>query len=125
MDEQSLKDRFMRFAISVLRFTEKFPKQTSYFIIEKQLIRCSSGSASGYRAVCRARSLPDFIYKLGNVEEELDETLFWLEYTEKVDKRWEFDILPIHLEGNELISIIVKSIDTSKKKLTPGGSMKK
>ncbi len=115
MDEQSLKDRIMNFALSILKLTAKFPKQTVYFIIEKQIIRCSSGSAAGYRAACRARSHPDFIYKLGNVEEELDETLFWLEFMVKVDKVWEFEIKPLHNEGNELLSIIVKSIATSKK----------
>ena len=117
MTESELKGRFMKFAIDVYNLTKQFPRETVYFKIVDQIIPCSSSASSNYRAACRGKSLSDFIAKLGIVEEELDETLFWLDYLISVDNRWEPDVKPIQKEGNELISIIVASIKTSRKKL--------
>ena len=114
MDEKTLKARFMRFALSIVRLTTKFPKETVYFVITNQIIRASSGAAANYRAACRGRTKPDFINKLGVVEEETDEAIFWLEFTLGVDAKWQPDITPIEREGNELLSIIVASLKTSK-----------
>ncbi len=117
MNQEELSARFMRFAIAIVRLTEKFPRKTVYFIIEKQIIRCSSSAGANYRAACRAKSGPDFINKLKIVEEELDETLFWLEFTIAVDPIWNSDVSPLKKEGNELLSIIVASIKTSRQNL--------
>ncbi len=117
MDEKSLKERFMKFALDIVRLTERFPKETVYFVIGKQMIRSASSSAANYRAACRGRSKPDFINKLGIVEEESDETLFWLEFTVGVDSIWKEIVAPLHKEGDELLSIIVASIKTSKNRL--------
>ena len=117
MDEKLLKERFFKFALSVVRLTEKFPNEQPYYVIKNQITKSSTSSAANYRAVCRARSSADFLNKLGVVEEELDETLFWLEFTEAVDSKWSREIEPIYQEGNELLSIIVASIKTAKKKL--------
>ena len=117
MDEKLLKERFFKFALSVIRLTEKFPNEQPYYVIKNQITKSSTSSAANYRAVCRARSSADFLNKLGVVEEELDETLFWLEFTEAVDSKWSQEIEPIYQEGNELLSIIVASIKTAKEKL--------
>ena len=50
------------------------------------------------------------------VEEETDESIFWLEYTNGIDKKWEPLTKPLIQEGNELTAIIVASIKTSKKR---------
>ena len=110
-----MKERFLRFALAVYCLTKKFPKETVYFVIERQLLKCSSSSAANYNAVCRGRTRPDFINKLRVVEEELDETLFWFKYTCGIDKRWISETLPLESEGDELISIIVASIKTALK----------
>lgn len=117
MNPEDLKARFFRFAIDVVRFTEKFPRKTVYFIIEKQLIRCSSSSAANYNAACCGKSGPDFINKLKTVEEELDETVFWLNYTVGIDSIWEPETFVLKKEAKELLSIIVASIKTSRKTL--------
>ena len=119
MTEAILKQRFKTFALDIFRLTKKFPKETVYFELARQIIRCSSSSASNYNAACRAKSRADFINKLKIVEEELDESLFWLDYLIGVDKCWEPVVKPLQIEGNELISIIVASIKTSRKKLKP------
>src|SRR5688572_23539863 len=116
MNEEDLKNRFKKFTISIVRMTEKFPKQEVYFTISRQIIRCATSPAANYRAACRAKSTPDFINKLKIVEEELDETLLWLEFTVGVNVMWEETLKPLEREGNELLSIIVASIKTSRKK---------
>jgi len=60
--------------------------------------------------------LSDFIAKLAIVEEEIDEPVFWLEYTNGIDKKWEPLTKPLIKEGNELTAITVASIKTSKQR---------
>jgi|SRR4030095_1607413 four helix bundle protein len=115
MDEQSLIKRFMKFALDVYKITQLFPKENVYFKITDQLIRCSSSPAANYRAACRAKSGPDFINKLKIVEEELDESLFWLKYTNGVNSKWISITEPLLKEGNELLSITVASIKTTRR----------
>jgi len=116
MTESELQERFKAFAINVYQLTRLFPKEPVYNKIEDQLTRCSSSAASNYRAACRGKSISDFINKLCIVEEETDESVFWLEYTNGVDKKWEPETRPLIKEGNELLSIIVASIKTAKKR---------
>lgn len=118
MRENNLKERFMRFALNIVQFTDKFPQRTVYFVISKQLLKAASSCAANYRASCRGKSKPDFIAKLGIVEEETDESLFWLEFTERVDEKWKEDVAPLKVEAEELLAITVASIKTAKYNLT-------
>jgi len=82
----------------------------------KQLIRSSSSVGANYRAACRAKSLADFINKLKIVEEEADESIYFLELIDELDSSFKKAVTPIIKEGNELLSIIVASINTSKRR---------
>lgn len=115
MNEIILKERFFQFAIAVYQLTKNFPKERVYFIITDQVLRSSSSTAANYRAACRGKSRPDFIYKLRIVEEELDESLYWFKYTKAVNSDWVKLISPLESEANELLSIVVSSIKTSLK----------
>lgn len=72
-------------------------------------------TAANYRAACRGKSGPDFINKLKIVEEELDETMFWLEFLVAVLPEIRTDIVPIYKEADELLAITVSSIKTARK----------
>jgi four helix bundle protein len=72
--------------------------------------------ASNYRAACRARSKAEFIAKMGIVEEEADETLFWLEVLEEVEIFNRNSISFLMKECNEILSIAVSSINTARKR---------
>lgn len=110
-----MQDRLKNYALSIIFFTEQLPDVYKYKVVTNQIIRSSSSSAANYRAACRARSAADFIAKMGIVEEELDETLFWLEFIIGISDKWELHITPLSKEGNELLAIIVSSIVTAKK----------
>ncbi|MEZ4956460.1 MAG: four helix bundle protein [Saprospiraceae bacterium] len=116
MDKKELQERLKRFAIVVVRFAEGLPDTVGLRTVKGQIVRSGSSSAANYRAACRAKSDADYIYKMGIVEEELDETLFWLEFTVGIDEKYRDTVRPLWKEGDELLAIIVRSIITKKKK---------
>ena len=114
MSIEDLKNRFKKFAIEVAMLIQKLPKNTINNAYCNQLIRCSSSSAANYRAACRAKSPADFINKLKIVEEESDESVYWLEliktFNELEDPK--FDLLL--KESCELEKIFTASAITAK-----------
>ena len=81
MTKKELQDRLKHFAIVIIQFAENLPSTAGFRTVRNQIVRSASSSAANYRAACRAKSDKDYIYKMEIVEEELDETLFWLEFT--------------------------------------------
>lgn len=116
MKDNPLKNRFKYFALSIIRLVEKFPNKAEYWTIGKQMIDSATSSAANYRATSRAKSAKDFIHKLKIVEEELDETMFWLELSVGVSEQWRLPVAPLYKEANELLSITVASIKTCRSK---------
>lgn len=114
MGFEELKNRFKKFAICVAKLIQELPKNTINTAYCNQLIRSSSSSAANYRAACRGKSPADFIYKLKIVEEELDESIFFLEMIHEFNSVHTDDIPTIIKEGNELLAITIKSIKTTR-----------
>ncbi|MBD0367008.1 MAG: four helix bundle protein [Flavisolibacter sp.] len=115
MDKQELRDRLKNYAIAIVKFSEELPDKSGFRTIKNQIVRSAPSSAANYRAACRAKSDADFINKMETVEEELDETLFWLEFTVGLSEEYRLKIKPLWKEGDELLAIIVSSIITKKK----------
>jgi four helix bundle protein len=111
---QDLKKRFFQFAIDVALLIQKLPKSVVNNAYANQLVRSSSSPGTNYRAALRGKSTSDYIYKLKIVEEELDESMYFLELLHyfNPDERPEIDALL--KETDELLSIVVASIKTSK-----------
>lgn len=111
LDKKQLQDRTMGFAIDIIQLTEKFPKNTAAFVVEKQIIRSATSVAANYRAISRAKSETDFIHKLSIVEEEeaADETMFWLELCMNLNLTEKNILDKLYQEANEILSIIVAS----------------
>jgi len=116
MKEDELKKRFKEWAVAVVLFTRQFPKEPEFKSIRGQLVRSAPASAANYRAVCRGKSTPDFINKLKIVEEELDESMFWLEFAVALSADLRPAVVPLYKEADELLSIVVASIKTSRNK---------
>lgn len=117
MNSSDLKTRFLKWSIQVVFFLRDLENNEENRVIKYQLIKSSSSSAANYRAACRAKSGKDFLNKLKIVEEELDESLFWFEFTEGIHPKFNDRLKPIFKEGDELLSIIVASINTTRNKL--------
>ena len=116
MTELELKNRFKDWAVSVVLFTKKFPYGTEFSAVREQIVRSAPSAAANYRAACRGKSTPDFINKLKIVEEELDESMFWLEFIVALATNLRSDVLPLYKEADELLAITVSSIKTTRQK---------
>jgi four helix bundle protein len=114
MDAEEMKRRTKEFAINVAKLTQKLPDNTINRIYKGQIIRSSSSAGANYRASRRAKSKPDFINKLKIVEEELDESLFFLELLLEFNPLFEVEINDLYKEGETLLKIIVSSIVSSR-----------
>ena len=114
MDSEEMKRRTKQFAIDVAKLVQRLPDTTVKRIYKGQIIRSASSSGANYRASRRAKSKPDFINKLKIVEEELDESLFFLELLTEFNKPFEKEINDLYVEGETLLKIIVASIISSR-----------
>jgi four helix bundle protein len=114
MGNCNLKDRTKKFALRIIKLVEALPKTVAGRNIGNQIFRSGTSSAANYRAACRARSKKEFIAKLGIVEEEIDETLFWLELIIENKLLEKELIIDLSKEANEICAIIVSSIKTAK-----------
>ena len=111
MDEQELKERFRQYSIRIVRMVDSIPtKRIAALTIAKQVIRSGTSPAATYRAACVAKSKRDFLNKLKIVEEELDETRYWLELMVDTDIFPKEKLDSLIQETIELLNIIVKSI---------------
>ncbi|MEH6765272.1 MAG: four helix bundle protein [Aequorivita antarctica] len=110
-----LKQRTQKFALDCWHLCSKIPKSREYNAYVNQLIRCSSSVGANYRAALRGKSPRDFINKLKIVEEEADESAFWLEMFTAILKDNQDILKTLNKEANELVAIAVASINTAKK----------
>src|SRR5437763_1354600 len=108
MTTDELKARTKQFALRVVTLVEVLPDSVRGRVIADQITRATSVGAN-YRATCRARSRAEFIAKIGVVEEEADETDFWLELIIESKIRRAKQILPLLNEANELVAIMAAS----------------
>lgn len=111
-----LKDRTKRFALDVIRFCAGLPQKQEFWIIGRQLIRSASSVGANYRSACRAKSTADFIAKLSIVEEEADESMYWMELLEELEMKQHKELRRLKGEADQLISIIVASKKTARRK---------
>ena len=122
---QDLKQRTKRFALDTILFVERLPRNETCHIIGKQLLRAGTAVGANYRATRRARSPADFIYKMGVVEEEVDESAFWLELLIESGKVRVEEATPLLGEAQELTAIAVASINTARQRGTRNNPTRK
>jgi len=112
MTEVELKDRTQAFALRVLKLVDALPNTKSGRVLANQLGRAVTSVGANYRSACRARSVADMVSKLSIVEEEADESAFWLELICDVELMPRGKIARLHAEAGELTAIMVASRKT-------------
>ncbi|MGR3176361.1 MAG: four helix bundle protein [Candidatus Scalindua sp.] len=115
MNKDELKQRTRQFALRVIHLVESLPKGQTADVLGKQLLRSGTSVGADYRAACRAKSTADFIYKMGIVEEEADESLYWMELLVEGGIMEPKKLELMMKEATELLAITVASIKTAKK----------
>jgi len=115
MDKEEMKIRTKKFALRVIRLIESLPKGRTADVIGRQLLRCGTSVGANYRSACRARSRADFISKMGVVEEETDESLYWMQMVIDAELLPEKRLNDLMNEADEILAITVSSIKTARK----------
>ena len=116
MDAEDLKMRTKQFALRILKLVAALPNNHQGRTVGGQLVRAGTSVGSNYRAACRGRSRAEFIAKLGIVEEEADESTFWLELIIEGSLLKASLVQPLLDEANELTRIMAGSRVTAKKR---------
>jgi four helix bundle protein len=116
VDEQTFKLRTRKFALDIIRLVESLPRNRAADVIARQLLRSGTSVGSNYRAACRGRSTADVIAKLGIVEEEADESVYWMELLVDSGLIAQDQVQALNKEANELIAMTVASIKTLRAK---------
>src|SRR5262245_168208 len=112
MTELEFKQRTKRAALRIIKLVEALPRTRTADVIGRQILRSGTSVGANYRSACRAVSRADMLSKLGDVEEEADETVHWVELL------IESGVIPkARLEGlmsefNEILAMVVVSIRT-------------
>jgi four helix bundle protein len=115
MNNDNLKKRTKQFALDIIKFVETLPSDKTCAVLGRQLLRSGTSVGANYRAACRAKSPADFIFKMGIVEEETDESCFWIELLLEAEITSGEKAVALLKESNELVAISVASIRTAKK----------
>ena len=114
MNNEQLKTRTNQFALRVIRLVEALPQTKTANVIGGQLIRSGTSVGANYRAASRARSQADFIAKMGIVEEEADESIYWMELLIECDLVKQNLLDDLLSEADQILAMVVASINTAK-----------
>src|ERR1035437_1410160 len=114
MTREQMKARTKNYAKRIVKLCEALPDKWVARTLGKQLLRSGTSVGANYRAVCRAKSTADFLNKLRIVEEECDESLFWMELLVECSLIKSARLNSLMQEANELLSIVVASAKTTR-----------
>ena len=114
MTPEEMKRRIRAFALRCIKLATSFPRGALGDTFRWQLIKAGSSAAANYRAACVGRSRADFISKLGIVEEETDESVFWIDFSAEAGLVNPDRVQDLIREGQEILAMIVSSRKTAK-----------
>lgn len=114
---EALKSRTREFALRIIQLCRSLPRSRESRIIGDQLLRAGTAVGANYRAACRARSMKEFLAKIGIVLEETDESAFWLDLTSAAGLMKPARLAALNNEAGELTAIFAASWWTTKRKL--------
>jgi len=116
MKKDELRARTKAFALRIIKLAEALPARGVGRVIKYQLLRCGTSVGANYRAAKRAKSTADFISKMGTVEEETDETMYWMELIIEAGLMSESQVSDLYKEADEILAMTVASIKTARKR---------
>ena len=112
MTEEEFKYRTKQIALRIIKLVDSLPRTSSANTIAKQLLRSGTSIGANYRAACRGKSPADVIHKLSIVEEEGDESIYWMELLVESGIVSEKMLSPLISDVNEIVAMTVSSIKT-------------
>ena len=112
--EYELRDRTKQFALRIIRLFSALPKTEEARVLGRQLLRSGTSVAANYREASRGRTDAELVAKLGIVEQELDESLLWMELIVESNIMSESRVVELKSECEELLRMTVAAIRTLK-----------
>jgi four helix bundle protein len=112
MNETELKARTKMFGLRILKVIDALPETRSGRVLANQLGRSGTSVGANYRAACRSRSVAEMVSKISIVEEEADESAYWLEMVVDHGLMSARKVMPLHTEADEITAIMVASRKT-------------
>jgi four helix bundle protein len=113
MEREELEKRTKRFALDIIRLVKAFHKDKAADVIAYQLLRSGTSIGANYREATRAESKADFVHKLGLVQKEANETVYWLDLVQESEMINRQVVAPILSEAKELLAIFGASHKTA------------
>jgi len=120
MNPEQFNKRTKAYALRVIRLVEALPKTEVSHVLGRQLLRSGTSVGANYRSACRAKSRRDFIAKMDIVEEECDESLYWMELLVDSGQVRSNRLVSLMKEGEEILSITVASVKTARRRAQSG-----
>ena len=115
MNKEEMKQRTKQFALQTIKLFANLPKGTILDVLGRQLLRAGTSVGANYRSACRARSTADFISKMGIVEEEADEAIYWMELLVESGLIHKDEVIRLIDEANQILAITISSIKTARR----------
>lgn len=112
MTEDDFKNRTRQISLRIINLVNSLPAGTTATVIGKQLIRSGTSIGANYRAACRGKSRADVLNKLAIVEEEADESMYWIDLLIASGIVPERKLALLAQEINEIVCMVVASIKT-------------
>ncbi len=109
-----MRRRTLDFGLRIIRLIESLPRTQTAHVLENQLLRAGTSVGANYRSALRAKLRADFVAKLGIVEEEADETIYWMQMLIESGLVKEARIAELLDEANQIVAIVVASIKTAR-----------
>lgn len=115
MTRDEFKARTKAYALRVIKVVDALPRDPVAKTLGHQLLRSGTSVGANYRSSIRAKSPADFVAKMGIVEEECDETLYWMELLIESGRMKQDRLVDLMREGEEILAITVASIKTARR----------
>jgi four helix bundle protein len=114
--------RTKAFSLRIIGLANARPDAPVAQVIQRQILKSGTSVGANYRAAMRAKSVADFVAKMGIVEEEADETMYWMELLAESGLVLEERLSALYGEADEILAMVVASIRTARRKSPAGGS---
>jgi four helix bundle protein len=116
MDEKIFKDCTKKLALAIIELVEELPNRRTADVLGRQLLRSGTSVGANYRSACRGRSTADVLSRLAIVEEEADESIYWMELLVEAKIVSQTRVSGLMKETNEIIAMTVASIKTLRRR---------
>ena|SRR3989338_2536052 len=116
-DSNELLKRTKAFALCTIEFVESLPSGKTLDVLGRQLLRSATSVGANYRAACRAKSRADFVNKMGTVEEEADESAYWLELMREAGLTCHSKLAELEEEAGQITAMVVASIKSARSRM--------